>query len=115
MNEFRNGRDRIVDLHRRAKPKSGHSRANICQVEDIVNDDRRVSITQIMVQTGLKSTTVNRILKKDLSLSKRCAKYVPYQLEAPQVARRLAVCDFWTCLRLREPRVFRVTVTMDES
>lgn len=101
MNEFRNGRDRIVDLHRQHKCKSGRSRANICQVEDAVNNDCRISIAQIMTQTGLKSTTVNQILKKDLSLSKRCAKYVPTLLQPPQITRRVAVCDFWTCLHLQ--------------
>lgn len=115
MDQFRNGRVSIVDLHRCPKPKTGRSARNIRQVENIVAQDRRVTLARIMLQTGLKSTTVHRILTKDLSLSKKCAKYVPFELGDLQLARRLTVCDFWSRLRMRDPRVFGVTVTMDES
>ncbi len=115
LEQFRNGRVRIVDKERWAKRKSGRSPANIRHVENIVATDRRVSIAQLMLQTGLKNTTVHRILTKDLHLSKRCAKYVPMDLNAAQVARRTRICDFWSRLKINSPRVFAVTITMDES
>ncbi len=67
------------------------------------------------METGLKHTTVQRILKLDLKLTKKCAKYMPHLLTDHQTQRRLAICDFWSHLRLRTPSVFRVAVTMDES
>ncbi len=115
MEQFRSGRTRIVDLQRCPKPKSGRSVRNVRRVENIVAQDRRVTLARIMLQTRLKATTVHRILTKDLSLSKKCAKYVLYELGDQQVARRLTVCNFWTKLRMTQPRVFSVAVTMDES
>ncbi len=115
MEQFRSGRHRIVDLHCQPKRKSGRSQRNIRAVESLVAQDRCITIPRIMVDTGLKATTIHRILTKDLSLAKRCAKYVPHDIGPPQIARRAAICDFWTRLRIREPRVFRVAVTMDKS
>ncbi len=115
MEQFRTGRQCIVDLHRQPKRKSGHSLRSVRAVESLVSQDRRITIPRIMVETGLKSTTVHRILHKDLKLSKRCAKYVPHEIGPAQIACRCAICDFWTRLRIREPQVFRVYVTMDES
>ena len=115
LEQFRNGRERIVDKVRRAKRKSGRSAANIRQVENIVTEDWRVSIARIMFETNLKSTTVHRILTKDLALSKCCPKYVPFDLTDAQHARRVRICDFWTRLCITDPRVFKVAVTMDES
>ena len=115
LEQFRNGCTRIVDKERKAKRKSGRSPANIRLVENIVANDRRVSIAQLMLQSGLKNTTLHRILTKDLGLSKRCAKYVPMDLTPAQVARRATICDFWSRLRNNNPRIFSVTVTMDES
>ncbi len=115
MEKFQNGRTTIVDLHRRPKRRSGRSRANIRLVEDAVTQDRRSTIPRLMLDTGLKHTTVQRILTLDLKLSKKCAKYVPHLLTNVQTRRRLQICDFWVRLRLRNPAVFRVAVTMDES
>ena len=113
--QFWNGRAQIVDLHRQHKHKSGRSRANIRLVESAVAQYRRVTIPQLMLQTGLKHTTVQRILTLDLQLSKKCAKYNPYHITDEQYQRRQRICDFWSRLRARAPAVFRVAVTMDES
>ncbi len=68
-----------------------------------------------MLETGLKATTVHRILTKDLCLTKKYAKYVPHDIGPVQIACRQTVCDFWNRLSLTERRVFQVAVTMDES
>ncbi len=87
INEFEGGHTRIVDLHRAPKAKSGRSRANIRTVENIVSDDRRVTIHRIVQQSGLNYGTVQNILKKNLKLSKKCAKYTPHLLTAIQAQR----------------------------
>ncbi len=115
MNEFRSGCAQIVDLQRAPKRKSGHSRANIRRVEDLVTEDRRITLPRLHAQTGISITSLYRILTKDLGLSKRCAKYTPYVLTDYHVQRRNVICGFWTRLRINTPRVFKVAVTMDES
>ncbi len=115
IRQFKEGRAQIVDLHRSPKTKSGRSCANVRRVETLVSQDCQITLPRLQTETGLSITTLHRILKKDLGLSKRCAKYVPHLLTNQQMTRRAAICDFWTRLRINQPRVFKVAVTMDES
>ncbi len=103
MEKFRNGRTQIIDLYRRPKARSGRSRVNIRRVENLVTHDRRITLPRLTAATGLSTTTVSRILRKDLQLRKRCAKYVPNLLTQPQLVQRVTVCDFWTRLRQGDP------------
>ncbi len=77
---FQGGWNRIVDSQRAKKSWSGRSRANIRRIENLVTEDRRVTVRQISAQTGIKFTSVQKILKCDLHLEKKCAKFVPYDL-----------------------------------
>ncbi len=74
-----------------------------------------MTIREILVKSGLAPTTINRILKKDLKLKKRCATLVPAVLSDAHKQRRRDVCNFFTRLMTQNPRVFCNLVTMDES
>ncbi len=113
--EFRNGRGVIVDKERAPKHKSGHSPRNIRKVEDLVAADRRVTLKEMSLKSGLSTSTIQRILKKDLKLTKRCATFVPAVLTDNHKQRRRDICNFYTRLMGQNPRVFRNLVTMDES
>ncbi len=115
IKEFNGGRTRIADIQHASKKRSGRCRANIRKVEDQIAKDRHATIWGIVLQTGIPFGTVNRILRKDLNLVKRCAKFVPCVLNERQLQRRLDVCAFWIWLQRNCPRVFRQLVTMDEA
>ncbi len=112
---FQGGRTAIVDAPRAKKSKSGRSRANIRRIENLVTEDRRVTVRQLSAQTGIKYTSVQKILKDDLKLKKKCAKFVPYDLTKRHIRLRCDICDFWNRLWTATPRVFHHVVTMDES
>ncbi len=112
---FQGGRTRIVDTPRAKKSRSGCSRANIHHIENIVTQDRRATVRQMSTETGIKYTSVQKILKFDLKLVKKCAKFVPYDLTDRHKCLRMDICDFWNRLLLTTPRVFNQIVTMDES
>ena len=115
VTRFRTGHANVVDMARAPKPKTGRSQRNIRKVEDVVAADRRITIREIALKTGLSRTTVQRILRKDLKLSKRCATFVPAVLTDAHKQRRQDVCNFFTRLMGQNPRVFQNVVTMDES
>ncbi len=115
IRQFRAGRDTIVDQKRAAKSKSGRSPRNIRRVENLVAQDRRITIKEIGVRTGLATTTVQRILRKDLRLKKRCSTFVLAVLTDAHKRRRQDICNLFTRLHHQNPRVFRNVITMDES
>ncbi len=115
IREFRAGRNTIVDKKRTPKGKTGRSPRNIRRVKDLVAQDRRITIKELGVRTGLATTTIQRILCKDLRLKKRCSTFVPAVLTDQHKRRRHDICNFFTRLHHQNPRVFRNVVTMDES
>lgn len=115
MREFHAGCQRIVDLHHAPKAKTGRSRANIRQIESFIAEDRRSTIHSLVAKSGLRYSTIQKILKKVLKLTKKCAKYVPVELTDAQKLHRFTVANFWSRLFASNRCVFANVVTMDES
>ena len=115
IGQFKRGRVSIVDKPRRPRGKSGRSRINVRRVETAVANDRRLTIRELSLMTGIPSTSVQRILKHDLKLVKKCCSFVPHELTDVQRRRRLDICNFWTRLIAHTPRILRWVVTCDES
>lgn len=84
-------------------------------VEDLVAQDRRVSIASISALSGISPTSVHRILKLDLQLVKKCALFVPYVLDQAHMERRVRISNFMVRLTSHNPRILRNVVTMDEA
>ncbi len=115
IKEFSDGRARIIDRPRSSRTKSGRSIANVRTVENLVAADRRVTIKDMSVSSGLATSTIQRILKHDLGLTKKCAKFVPADLTDRHKECRRDICNFMMRLMANHPRVFQTVVTMDES
>ncbi len=115
IRELQAGYARIVDRPRAAKTKYGRSQRNIRAIESLIAQDRCVTIKEKSVKSGLTTSTVQRILKKDLKLTKRCSTFVPTSLTDAHKQHRHDICNFFTRLKDQNPRVFRNAVTMDES
>lgn len=78
------------------KPRSGHPRRRAEHVEEIralVEQDRRMTIAELSEETGVNPASVQRILKRDLKLTKLSAKFVPHQLTPEQRQTRKDMCD----------------------
>ncbi len=115
IKEFQGGRARIVDVPRASKAKSARSRANIRRVENVITNDRRVTVREISNRTAIPFTCVQRILKFDLEVTKKCAKFVPAVLTDRHLSLRRDVCSFMIRLLGTNPRAIRNCVTVDES
>ncbi len=77
--------------------------------------DRRVTVGSLQAQTGLAQGTVHTILRKDLRLRKKCARFVPRLL----TPRHLRLCFDISTMMLRiireQPAILKRIITMDET
>lgn len=112
---FTNGRTVLVDLHREARVMSGRSRANIAAVKRLVTADKRLNVRALAVQTNLSKSTVHTILRKDLHLVRKTAKFVPHLLSPANLRQRLEACVALLRLLHRFPTFLTRVVTMDET
>ncbi len=107
--------DNIEDKKRSGRRRSGHSPANVEAVRQIVNADRRITITDIQDQSGLTRGTVHKILKKDLQMSRIAAKFVPKDLNQEQLDARVEICSDWLRKAEADMTILDWIVTGDES
>ncbi len=71
--------------------RSSRTDANIEKVRTLLDDDRRKTIRELVVESGLSQGTVHRIIQKDLKFSWICAKFVPRLLTPPQMDHRASL------------------------
>jgi histone-lysine N-methyltransferase SETMAR len=86
---FKFGRTSIEDDHRSGRPREGVTSENVEKVQQLVMKDRRLTVRQISEELDISKSTVDRILREDLEMTKVAARWVPKLLTADQkVVRR---------------------------
>lgn len=102
------------------KPKTGRKKiwdAAQPQVRAILNRDKRSTIRQVAAEAHVSVGTAHRIVKHDLKLSKKPAKWVPHLLTAAQKMRCLTTARTALAMMrsIRQCPGLRRVVAQDES
>ena len=85
---FQDGRETVQgDKGRGRKPKIGATL--LASVEERVTQDKRVTIRELVRDTGVSYGTVWTILKDKLNMSRVCARWVPRLLTSVERERRV--------------------------
>ncbi len=115
VKEFDNGRRQIQDMSRSGHPRSARNPENVEAVMEAVSSDRRQTVSQLSCHLQISHATVHRILKKDLLLRKKTAKYIPKLLTVAHKQTRIDCCTEILQWRRDERRLLEKVVTGDES
>ncbi len=81
------------DKPRPGRPRSGRSAVKINLVDNQLQQDRRQSIRDVSAATQIPRATVQRIIRKDLSLRHVSCKFVPRVLTQEQKDFRVRMCQ----------------------
>ena len=85
-------------------------------VKRAVEGNRRLSLEDLAYETGVKQSTVYRIIRQDLGLTKKSARRVPRLLSSEQKKKRLELSQEFVRRAEAAPTAFLASiVTMDES
>jgi len=96
--------------------KTKRTQENIDAVAAAVLEDARVNVRDIVSALGLKKTTVHTILRDNLGLVKKSARWVPKLLSVEQKAERVRTCtEFIAAVHRRSMAMLDNIVTMDET
>lgn len=113
-NRFQSGDPSVDD-----KPKSGAPRkrtaAKIQQVRDLVNRDKRSTLRELSRDSGLSFGCVRKVVKDDLGLKKKPAKWIPHLLTAAQKLRRVNRCRQSLAILRRRNNRPEAIICEDES
>jgi histone-lysine N-methyltransferase SETMAR len=94
--EFKHGRTTLEDDPRKGRAKSATTPEIIEQVHDMVLDDRRMKVREIVETICISKERVGYILHEELDMKKLCARWVPGLLTADQKLTRMKI--FEQCL-----------------
>lgn len=88
---FKSGNSEIADKPRAGRPPSATTQANKTRIDEIIRNDRRVTVVDIIQTIGIGSHAVQSIIA-ELGYRKVCARWVPRQLTDELKQTRLDVC-----------------------
>lgn len=83
------GRTEVDDKKRCGRPE----RRDVHFVEEMIEQDNRMSVRGISKALGIPKSSVYDILKKDLHLKKVATRWVPYSLSADQMQKRVDISE----------------------
>ncbi len=87
-NRFRNGDPLNDDCPKSGAPKK-RTAAKIQQINNIIQQDRRSSLRELARQSGQSYGATRKVVKEDLSLKKKPAKWIPHFLTNAQKNRHV--------------------------
>ena len=112
---FKEGRESVRDNERSGRSKEIRTPKLICQIKNLMDKDRRVSIETISAQFDVSVGTAHTIIREKLKMRKICVKFVPSVLREDQKERRYHDSKEMVELINSDPAVLDALMTCDES
>ena len=116
IKRFKDGREDLKDNPRNGRSSPATNERTVALVQNLVDEDRRITIDMIANETGISHGSAFSILNENLGLSELSARWVPKALCEDQLHQRaelsLAVL---TKIESNESEFFDRIVTGDET
>ena len=109
------GLEPVTDLPRSGRPRTAIVKRTIDQVQQELDEDRRISIRRIVENTGFSQGTVHRILREHLKVRRLSCKFVPKILTTEQCRQRVDMCQQNLANFAADPLFLDKILTGDES
>ena len=87
--KFNSGLDSIQDASRSGRRRTAVTPKNISKISNILKSDARYTSPEIAQMTGISEASARRILKKNLGLSRKVARWIPHILTKDQLTQRV--------------------------
>ena len=93
VRQFKEGRTSCENKPKEPRPCTSRSKYMIARVEQMVMEDRRLTVKQIAANAGKSVGSVDTILHDDLKMRKDSARWVPRMLADENKASHVAMCQ----------------------
>ena len=93
VRQFKAGRTSCVNKPKEPRPRTSRSEDMIARVEQMVMEDRRLTVKEIAANAGISVGSVDTFLHDDLKMRKVSARWVPRMLTEENKASHFAMCQ----------------------
>jgi len=115
FSRFRDGELSLADQPRSGRPSTSRTDENIARIRELILEDRRRTIDELVDLSGVSWSSCQRILSEELQMKRVAAKFVPHVLTADQKQSRVDACrELKEHLEI-DPDLFSKVITGDES
>ncbi|PNF27048.1 hypothetical protein B7P43_G10410 [Cryptotermes secundus] len=115
VKHFKDGNTSIEDVHRTGRPRTASIERNKERVDEIIQDDRHVTVDTITRKLGIGHSAVQEMIES-LDYRKVCARWVPRLLTEDHKGQRKAITsELLQIYRQESNYVLLCIVTGDES
>ena len=116
VRQFKEGRTSCENKPKEPRPRTSRSEDMIARLEQMVMEDRRLTVKQIDANAGISVGSVDIILHDDLKTWKVSARWVPRMLTDENKASRAAMCQaMLSSKKGMNSALFSSFITMDET
>ena len=116
INRFKDGREDLKDNPREGRPSTAKNERTVALVQNLVEEDRRITVDAIAYEVGISHGSAYSILNENLGLSKLSARWVPKALRDDQLDQRAELSlALLTKIEANEAEFFARIVTGDET
>ena len=112
--EFKRGRTSLEDDPRQGRPKSASTPEMIAKIQDMVLEDRRLTVDEIADTVNISHGTAHNILSEVLGFKKLCAQWMPHLLTMEQKHIRMRLSQHLERFKKDKKDFVRRFITMDE-
>ena len=114
-NKFKEGRTSVESDQRSGRPSTCRNKVVINKVNDLIQDDRRLTVREIGDELNISKDSAHAILTQDLGMHRVAAKFVPRLLSQEQQRVRNEVAEdlLQTCEAI--PEYLDTIITGDET
>ncbi|KAJ8928317.1 hypothetical protein NQ314_019129 [Rhamnusium bicolor] len=92
VQKFRNGRDKVENQSHKRRPATSVNEDNIQAVCELVESDRRITVTEIASEEDISVESVHTVILNTLGYRKISARWVPRLLSEAQKNVRKDIC-----------------------
>ena len=89
---FEEGRENIKDDQHSGRPRVVTS-SHVAAVKHLLDNDRRITIRDIVAKTDYSYGTVSGIIHNQLNMRRICARWIPEMLNTDQKRLRVECCE----------------------
>jgi len=93
VRQFKEGRTSCENKPKEPRPRTSRSKDMIARVEQMVMEDRRLTVKQIAANARISVGSLDTILHEDLKMRKVSARWVPRMLANENKASHVAMCQ----------------------